>query len=78
MRLSQIFLALSGVAGIIAQRAPLSRRDDNPPPETAENKTTVAPKRYILEFAEVSPEIVVRRFVLINTRAPMLKLQQTK
>ena len=54
MRLSQLLFALSGVAGIVARRAPLGRRDDNPPPETAENKTTVAPKRFILEFAKVS------------------------
>ena len=56
MRLPKLITVLSAVTGVLAQKAPLRRRDDNPAPETAGNRTTVAPKRFILEFAQVSLE----------------------
>ncbi|KAI8173579.1 Minor extracellular protease vpr [Colletotrichum sp. SAR 10_75] len=51
MHLSRLLLAVSGVTGAVALRDhPLMRRADDNAPETAVNKTTVEPKRFIVEF----------------------------
>ncbi|KAK1999421.1 serine endopeptidase [Colletotrichum falcatum] len=51
MRLSRILLVATGVIGAVANRdRPFMRRADNDAPETAVNKTTVEPRRFIVEF----------------------------
>lgn len=54
MHLSTLLLAATSVVGIAAQsNHPLMRRADDNAPETAANKTTVEPKRFIVEFDKV-------------------------
>ncbi|OLN97913.1 Minor extracellular protease vpr 3 [Colletotrichum chlorophyti] len=51
MHLSRLFIALGGVTAVVAFRDnPLMRRADDDGPETAANKTTIEPKRFIIEF----------------------------
>ncbi|KAK1713976.1 serine endopeptidase [Colletotrichum lupini] len=51
MHLSTLLLAATSVVGIAAQsNHPLMRRADDNAPETAANKSTVEPKRFIVEF----------------------------
>ncbi|TIC91197.1 Minor extracellular protease vpr [Colletotrichum higginsianum] len=52
MHLSRLLLVATGVGGVLARLDhPLMRRaDDDNAPETAANKTTVEPKRFIVEF----------------------------
>ncbi|GKT51113.1 minor extracellular protease vpr [Colletotrichum spaethianum] len=68
MQLSRLLLTVTGVVSAIAHRDhPLMRRADDNAPDTAANKTTVEPKRFIVEFdkgtnaAAVAADIVNQR-----------------
>jgi len=54
MLLKNILLALSIAGSSFARHSPNVRRDDDLAPTEADKKTALEPRRFIVEFSEVS------------------------
>lgn len=54
MRLPHLLLAASATSALALADHPLMRRADDNAPETAANKTLIEPKRFIVEFTDVT------------------------
>ncbi|KAJ0384279.1 hypothetical protein COL922a_008695 [Colletotrichum nupharicola] len=75
MHLSRLLLAVSGVTGAVALRDhPLMRRADDNAPETAVNKTTVEPKRFIVEFNQAADASAVADNIANQHGAKLLRV----